>query len=111
MDILIYFGSCQFGGAFAALWLHAHVMLHAELHDLNAQRRALNVKRDNGNKPVPDNGGARFALSAQDLASVVNGALMAAAGAAVAWLATNWLPKIDESTSTGFGALRRQHRD
>ena len=27
---------------------------------------------------------------------------MAAGGAAVAWLATNWLPKIDQSTSSGI---------
>ena len=85
-----------------ALWLHAHVILHAELHDLNAKRKALTAKQNPGKRPVPENGSARFSLSAQDLASVANGALMAAGGAAVAWLATNWLPKIDQSTSSGI---------
>lgn len=47
------------------------------------------------------NGSPRFRLNRDDLASIGRGALLAAAGAVVTYLATEVLPHLDQTTVVG----------
>ncbi|MDA0833452.1 MAG: hypothetical protein O2955_04730 [Planctomycetota bacterium] len=51
--------------------------------------------------PLSNPGSPRFTLNSTDLASITRGALLAAAGGIVAYLSTQVLPHLDQSTMLG----------
>ena len=51
--------------------------------------------------PTSNTGSPRWQLNSQDLASITRGALLAAAGGVVAYLGTQVLPNLDQSTMLG----------
>lgn len=50
---------------------------------------------------MPMHGSARFQLNGRDLAAILRGALLAGGGAMIAFLSTEVLPHIDNSTLLG----------
>lgn len=50
---------------------------------------------------TPRTASPRYTLNSADLASIASGALIAAAGGAIAYLSTEVLPNLDQSTMLG----------
>ncbi|MEX1230447.1 MAG: hypothetical protein WEB58_09410 [Planctomycetaceae bacterium] len=51
--------------------------------------------------PTTNTGSPRWQLNSSDLASIIRGALLAAAGGVIAYLSTQVLPNLDQSTMLG----------
>jgi hypothetical protein len=90
--------AASFGGAFLAVRFRDYIARQRAV-DVPLTLRSLANQSWNGQ---PQQGSARFTLNQHEIISVMKGALLAGAGAVITWLAANWIPTIDKSTTTGI---------